>query len=114
MPLTSADLISPVGELAASLFPGEDLETFVTAWLTDATERTDNLSAQRAWVYHRAYTHVANRMHAGLASESKGSASASRDASQFRYWARKAAAHLSAYRSAVGITSSVAEVRSVW
>ena len=86
MPLVVDDFISPAGELTESMFPGDDLEEFVAAWLADAVARSDDEARQRSWVLHRAYKTVANRFHAGLASESEGPVSASVSAEQFRYW----------------------------
>ena len=94
MALAASDFIEPAGELAPALFPGETLTTLVTAWIEDAEARyEDDETAQSHWVLHRAYTTVANRFHAGLASESKGPATAARSDEQFRYWSRKAALH---------------------
>lgn len=99
MALEVASFIEPVGELAASLFPDDTLETLVTAWLADAVARTDDEDLQTHWVLHRAYTTVANRFHAGVASESKGPHSASRSDTQFKYWSGKADRHLRAFRA---------------
>lgn len=106
--------IAPKGELTEGMYPGEDVEELVTAWLQDAQARTSDETRQAAWVYHRAYTHVANRMHAGLASERKGDQAASIDPSQLKYWQRKADAALTAYRAGATSTSGVTEVRSAW
>lgn len=111
--MDAADFISPTGELTADLFPGIDLSAAVTAWINDALTRTSNPNAQRSWVLYRAYAHVADRMHAGLASESKGPASASRSDAQFRYWRTRANAHLAAFRSVMA-PDGVVEVRPVW
>lgn len=108
------DFIQPAGELSEALFPGVDLEEAVAAWIADALTRTTNPNAQRSWVLHRAYSAVADRMHAGLASESKRGASAARAAEQFRYWSRKAATQLAAYQAVSTARSAVTEVRPVW
>lgn len=112
--MTAADFIQPTGELTTDLFPGVDLEAAVTAWIADAAARADNPNAQRSWVLHRAYATIADRMHAGLASESKAGASAARSAEQFRYWSRKAREHLAAYQAIASAPSTVTEVRPVW
>lgn len=106
------DFIEPHGDLSEGMFPGVDLEEYVTAWLTDAQARTDDEARQRAWVYFRAYTSVANRLHAGLASERKADAAATVDGRQFAYWRAKAAAHLQVFQgtSASGVT----KVTGVW
>lgn len=109
-----SDFISPTGDLTEALFPGVDLEEHVTAWLQDAQDRTSDEARQAAWVYYRAYTHIANRLHAGLASERKGDQAASIDARQFRYWEAKAQAQLAVYRGSATATSGVTEVRSAW
>lgn len=97
MPLVVDDFISPTGELSPSMYPGEDLEVFVAAWLADAAALSDDEGKQRSWVLHRAYKTVANRFHAGLASESEGPVSASVSADQFRYWNALADKHARAF-----------------
>ena len=98
MALVVDDFIFPEGELSPDLFPGETLATLVTAWLADAVERAeDDVERQRAWVLHRAYRTIANRFHAGLASESEGPVSASVAADQFRYWSNLADKQLRAF-----------------
>lgn len=102
--MTVEDLIEPKGELGESLFPSGDLEEFVAAYLADAEARTSSEAAQRAWVYHRAYSSVANRLHAGLASEKKGDASAALASDQFRYWQAKAAQALADFNASAGLS----------
>jgi hypothetical protein len=99
MALTTADFIHPTGELTADLYPGDELDVNVAAWLAQAVGLTDDEAKQRHWVLYRAYGTVANRFHAGLASESKGPASAARSDGQFRFWAGKAMDHLRAYHA---------------
>lgn len=99
MALEVSDFIEPTGELSSTLFPADTLTTNVAAWIADATARTDDEELQTHWVLHRAYSTVANRIHAGLSSESKGPVSAARSDAQFRYWSGKAARHLRAYRA---------------
>lgn len=62
--LTTADLQQPTGELAATLFPGENLETLLTGWLAQATTlvqgntaiaAANHNAAAAAHVYYRAY-----------------------------------------------------------
>lgn len=67
--MVAADFVHPTGELTQLLFPGEDLTVLVNAWLTDANGRVASITdtarrddATRAWVYHRGYTAVANRV----------------------------------------------------
>lgn len=104
MPLTAADFIEPTGELSTDLFPGRDLTAFVTAWLAEATERAGSESAQRAWVYHRAYSHVANRFNLEASSEGKGSENAQRLFSQIDYWRKRAAQQQAEFDALTGRT----------
>lgn len=69
--LTNADLTQPDGELYAALFPGDSLETLLAGWLGQAETLVEgnvaiaaanHNAAAAAWVYHRAYTYVANRL----------------------------------------------------
>lgn len=98
--MTVEDLIEPMGELSQSMFP--DLGEYAAAWLAEAQGKTSSEVAQRAWVYYRAFTSFANRIHAGLASEKKGDAAASRSDSQFAYWSGKAAAALATFNGLTG------------
>jgi hypothetical protein len=63
------DFISPDGLLTTALFPGQNLETLVSAWLTEAEARAaaaDTVERQTeavaAWVYYRAYFDVWQRL----------------------------------------------------
>lgn len=63
------DFISPDGLLTAALFPGQNLEAMVSAWLTEAESKAaaaDTVERQteaaRAWVYYRAYFDVWQRL----------------------------------------------------
>lgn len=69
MALTATDLIYPTGELSPSMFPDNDINTVVAIWLAEATGNTEITSAQRHWVYHRAYGAVANRIASMPSSE---------------------------------------------
>lgn len=63
MALTPASFTAPEGELTAEMFPGDvDLLGNISAWLTEATDRTDSEAAQQAWVYHRAWTRIYTRL----------------------------------------------------
>lgn len=68
--LTTDDLIAPAGRLQPAMFPDGDINANVVAWLSEATtkvaadeiESDDHDAAAEAWVYHRAYDFVAERM----------------------------------------------------
>lgn len=69
------DFISPEGQLTPDLFPGRDLASLVSAWLTDANVRSaaaDTVDQQEqaaiAWVYYRAYFDVWQRLSSNPAS----------------------------------------------
>lgn len=62
--LTIDGLKQPTGELAAALFPGEELDTLLAGWLAQATTLvqantaiapTNHNAAAEAHVYYRAY-----------------------------------------------------------
>lgn len=106
--------IEPEGMLSEGMFPGGDVEELVTAWLTDAEARTDDEAKQRAWVYYRAYTSIADRLNAGLASERKGDAAAAIHPSQLRYWRQRAAEQLTFFRGGSTSHSGVTALRSAW
>lgn len=63
MAVTNADFIAPTGELTADMFPGDTLSTNIDAWITEAEAKAaSNDDAQKAWVYYRAWTGIANRL----------------------------------------------------
>ena len=70
MALAASDLIYPDGDLLPAMFPDGDINVAVGAWLVDAVSKTTVESAQRHWVYHRAYTVIANRIASTPSNES--------------------------------------------
>lgn len=78
MALTNADFIFPVGELQASMFPGQVLTTLIDAWIAQAVTKVAGLSplvqdtAATHWVYFRAYSAIAKRIGVNPTRESFG------------------------------------------
>lgn len=110
MPITAADVVSPVGDVDGAVwFPalsGGDVTTLLTGYIADAYTRTDDDDAAEQWVYYRAATAVADRLATSatsrtLAFADQGSKSETIGAGQFAYWAAKAAAYLAAFQDAV-------------
>lgn len=63
MALKGADFTHPVGELRSEMFPGDSLYDNLAAWIAEAESKAaSNEDAQKAWVYYRAWTAVADRM----------------------------------------------------
>lgn len=70
MALTPATFTHPVGRLRADMLPGEDLAAALTGWITEAEARAaDEVddedvreAAATAWVYHRAFLAVYDRL----------------------------------------------------
>lgn len=68
--LTATDLLEPLGSLTPGMFPGDDAETTLDAYLETAYERADTLQVAatdrdeyaRALVYARAWERVATRL----------------------------------------------------
>lgn len=66
--MKTADFIHPTGELLPAFFPNETLAELVYAWMQEAEAKTAALPAScaeqaaAAWVYHRAFLAVANRI----------------------------------------------------
>ena len=90
MALTNADFIQPTGQLATSLFPGVDVPTYVDAWIAEAEDLTEVEERQRAWVYHRAYRTIADRLNAEVGGGRAGEVSGYRLGNQFQYFTRLA------------------------
>lgn len=102
MALTATDFIEPTGELSEEMFPGKDVEEFAGAWLAEAASKAGGESAQRAWVYYRAYSHVANRMHADPANAREGSVSVQVTDAQIQHWQRLAMRHAHEFYALTG------------
>lgn len=68
--VTSANCIQPEGELFGALFPDNNLDDLVSGWLTKAGDEITALNiastyqdaAALAYVYWRAYDHIALRL----------------------------------------------------
>jgi hypothetical protein len=105
--LVADDLKEPTGELTADLFPGSDLDDLLAGWLTQAETLVEGNSAiatanhntaAAAWVYHRAYGHVARRLAAAPSQVSvDGTVSKSSATDQRKYFADLAVEKLGVY-----------------
>lgn len=67
--LIASDLVQPDGELAKTLFAGDEFDSLVIGWLQQAAERVvantsivaaNHNAAAAAWVYYRAYSYKAS------------------------------------------------------
>lgn len=109
--LSTFDLIQPTGELSESLFPGSDFSMLVGGWFgqaetlveaNTAIAATSHNLAAAAWVYYRAYSHVADRLASSPVSVSvshDGSMSKTMSTDQRKYFIDKATAKLAQYES---------------
>jgi hypothetical protein len=104
MPLQAADLIEPAGELTPEMFPGKNLAAFVAAWLAEAVQRSSSETAQRAFVYYRAYTTVVHRMNLEAMRERKGDELAERAEEQMAFWRDLARQHYREFTALTGAT----------
>lgn len=105
--LTLEDFVQPAGELYDSLFPEQDLYTLVDGWLQQAIYKVEgtatipaehrNLAAS-AWVYYRAYSHIAQRLMASAATMNvDGKVSRTIASDQRQHFADLATAKLTMY-----------------
>lgn len=68
MPLTPRGFLPPDSPLREEWFPGDDLPSFLLAWIKDAEARAASVGvatdgpAARAWVLHLAWARIANRL----------------------------------------------------
>lgn len=103
MALKPNDLIYPGGDLLPSLFPDGDIQTVVGVWLTEATGKTSDTDAQRAWVYYRAYSAVATRIAGTPSSESSFNNQVTNwGADRVKHFAELAETQLAEYRRLTG------------
>lgn len=105
MPFQATDFQQPLGELDPNLFPGVNLTDYVDAWISEAEDLTDDEARQRAWVYHRAYRTIANRLNAGVGGAREAEVSGYRLGNQFQYFNRLADKWLAEYKR--GLTATV-------
>lgn len=103
MALAVNDLIYPSGDLLPSMFPDNDIVPAVTVWLHESVDRTGDLTAQRSWIYYRAYTAVANRIAATPNNENSfGTHSTSWGSDRIQAFRDLAAANLAEYTRLTG------------
>jgi hypothetical protein len=121
--LTDQDVTQPLGELDSSLFPGSNFAELVNGWLYQAQQKVqanagiaaaDHNDAAAAWVYYRAYSHVAQRLAASPTSVSVGGKiSRSMAADQRKHFFQLAAEKLAEYSSHDSATSPIGALFTV-
>lgn len=118
MPITAADLTSPVGDVDGAVwFPslsGGQLTTLLTGYIADAYSRTANDRAAAQWSYYRAATAVADRITGEAASKTvslvdQGSKSTSLLGSQIQYWIDKAARYLAEFQELIAVVATTTD-----
>lgn len=104
--LTVEDFVQPAGELTDHMFPEENLLTLTDGWLQQAISKVESTPtilaenrdlAASAWVYHRAYSHIAQRLYVSAQSASVDSVTRSMGSDQRQHFADLAAAKLALY-----------------
>lgn len=121
------DFIAPVGLLTPTLFPGQNLETLVAAWLTEAESKAaaaDTVERQteatRAWVYYRAYFDVWQRLSSNPSSLSLDGTSMSMGQDQINSYLALWKSYRGDYDAAMGlnrgevIVSRSAKATATW
>ena len=110
MAITTADVLSPAGDVKGSVwFPAlssGDVTTLLTGFIADAYTHTDDDDAAELWVYYRAASDVADEMARNAASKNlqlvdQGAKSTTTLEVQIQYWIDKAAGYLARYEDAV-------------
>ena len=130
MAVKAASIWHPEGELNQSMFPDEDVKSLAIAWFNDANSRVASLAdgdtkdaAVKAWVYHRAYTTVANAIASRpTSSDYYNQRQETWGADRIKYFSEKAKLYLDQYNmimtptvtsSAIGF-STYAKRQAVW
>lgn len=91
MAITNAQFLRPNGgRLSTTWFPGETLTDLVDAWITTAEALTTSEEAQAAWVYHLAFTALADSLYAEPAQQREGPKADAYLEDQLRYWREQA------------------------
>lgn len=108
--MEETDFIAPVGLLTAALFPGQNLEAMVSAWLTEAESKAaaaatpeQQNEAIRAWVYYRAYFDVWQRLSSNPASLSLDGTSMSMGQEQIASYLNLWKSYQGQYNDAMGL-----------
>lgn len=95
--LQPGDFTLPEGELDPGQFDGVDLDAYLAVWLEEVSEDANDASA-RAWVYHRAFSLLADKFHAGVATAREGDVSGAKSAEQYAFWSERARSYLRKYK----------------
>ena len=101
--LVATDFLLPDGQLDPAQFTGVDLPVYVTTWIGEVEDSTDDDRVIKAWVYHRAYSLLADQFFSGVATAREGEVSGTKSAEQFEYWRERSARELRRYKSLVGV-----------
>ena len=120
MALEPRDLIYPRGVVKPAHFPGEvlirtapgDEPGTVDVWLAQAVDLTQDEDAQRAFVYTKAYTAIADRLALEYSSESMGRRSKSRASYQIAHFQRLAAVQTALFERKTGTSLPKASPQS--
>jgi hypothetical protein len=103
MSLTASDLKHPNGEMQSVMFPDNDIDTLLAAWLIEAQGKTAIEEAQKRWVYYKGYTAIANRIAATPSSQShQGTQAVSWSDSRIQQFRSLARDHLAEYQRLAG------------
>lgn len=93
----------PIGEMQETMFPNDDLDALLSAWLTEAQGLTNSEPAQRRWIYYLGYTAIANRIAATPSSETgQGGHAVSWSDSRIEQFRRLANQHFAEYQRLSG------------
>lgn len=100
MALTADDFTRPAGRLDTSWLT--DLSTTLAALITEAEAKTTTESAQKAWVYYRAYGMIVDDKMFAAAQRSADDISETITPAQLAYWKALRAGALNDYRQTIG------------
>lgn len=101
--LVATDFLLPDGQLDPAQFDGVDLSAYVAVWIGEVEDSTEDDRVIRAWVYHRAFSLLADRFHAGVATAREGDVSGTKSSEQFEFWRERSAREFRRYKSLVGV-----------
>lgn len=103
MPLTATDFLRPTGRLSSSWLDGDDFAAILTALIAEAADKDpSNEEAQRAWVYYRAFSILADEAAARPGLEHVDDVRRAYARDQRDHWKLVAAEYLAEYQGITG------------
>ena len=102
MALSASDFTHPEGEIDPAVYPGQNLDSDLQTWISQAQGETSDEEVQELYVYGRAYGFICDRLQNQPAeAEAEEGTRYRRRMQQIRHFCSKAQQYQDAYEEAV-------------